>query len=1080
MKKNLLRMMLAVVFFGGSHWVSAQKTISGKVTDASNGEALPGVSVVVKGTTIGTSTDDKGKYTLEVPSDSSIVTFSFIGMNSSEVTVGSQTTIDVALIGELMKLMEVVVTAVGIEKDKRSIAYAQQTVQGDELVKSRETNIVNAINGKVAGVQIYTSSGAPGASSTIKIRGNNSITLDNGPLFVVDGVPIDNSENVSSSATDANTPFTEGVGNSNRAIDINPNDIENISVLKGPAATMLYGTRGGNGVVMITTKKGKAGIGTKPTFTFSSSLSMDQVNKLPELQNKYGQGDGGVYEGPETRQSASFGPRMDTMYYDNTVPYAYDKNGALVGKSSAPAGAKQANIYNNPNQFFKTGITSDISFSMAGGNEKSTYYASYSRNKSDGVVPNSNFERNSIRINAETYLTKYFKASASINYINSGGQRVQQGSNTSGLMLGLLRTPVSFDNSNGATDYKDESAYVFADGTQRNYRGGRGYDNPYWTINRNPYKDVVNRIIGNTTLEYSITNWLKVLYRGGVDFSLDNRNGAWDIGSRAHNLGRVIEDNISTTQINHDFIVNINRDLTKDLALNVNLGTNYFTRKFSSNYTQGDNMVIPKFYSISNTTSFQVIQNKSEKQIFGIYGDAILGYQKIYYLNLGSRIDWSSTLPVDNNAVPYYNASLGVVVTEMLSRYFGVSSNIVNYGKLRLSYGAAGRDAPAYSTKTIYGQPLYNDGYTNGIQFPVNGTPGFGAGTSQGSTQPVLGNDKLKSELNTTFEIGADLEFLKSRIKLDFTYYSARNTRGIVLVPIPSSTGFQYVTANTGVITNQGVEVLLTLVPLQTSSFNWTSTINYSLNRSNVEDLGVGIDNIFLNGFTGSGSYAVKGQQYGVFYGGKWLRDSQGRIVVDNTGHPIVDPNQGVISNPNAKYTVGWRNSLSYKGITFSFLMDFRQGGQVWNGTRGALVFFGTAKETEQRGDSVLIDGVVADANGNPTDVVNTKKIVKDQDWYQGNGGGFGNQAESFVEDASWIRCRDMSLSYQLPKSLLEKSKFFRSVEFGIYARNLFLITAYKGIDPETNLTGTGNGFGLDYFNMPNTKSYGVNLKFIF
>lgn len=415
MKRKLLKGLLTGVFLAMAHWGLAQKTITGKVTDASNGEALPGVSVLIKGTTIGAATDSKGGYAIDVPSDSATLVFSFIGMNTTEELVGTRSVVDVSLIASLESLMEVVVTAVGIERDKRTLGYAQQTVEGQDLVNSRETNLVNAINGKVAGVQVISSSGSPGASSTIKIRGDNSISLGTGPLFVVDGIPIDNSESVSSDATDGNTPFTEGVGNSNRAIDINPNDIDNISVLKGPAATMLYGSRGGNGVIMITTKKGKAGIGAKPVFTLSSSLSLDMVNKLPELQTKYAQGLDGVYSGPETRNAYSFGPQISDLRYNGATDYAYDKNGALVDKNDPTATSKSANIYDNTGKFFRNGITNDISFSMAGGGEKVTYFASYSRLSQTGIVPNSTFERNSLRIKSEYLLTKKFKVGINVN-----------------------------------------------------------------------------------------------------------------------------------------------------------------------------------------------------------------------------------------------------------------------------------------------------------------------------------------------------------------------------------------------------------------------------------------------------------------------------------------------------------------------------------------------------------------------------------------------------------------------------------------------------------------------------------------
>lgn len=1065
--------------------LAQERTVTGRVTDAKDASGLPGVGVLLKGQARGTITDVQGNYSLSVPETGAVLVFSMVGMKSQTIEVSAQMVINVAMVEDVTELGDVVVTAAGIERTTKSLGYSTQKVDGQSLVNSREANVVQSLAGKVAGVQVTSSNGMAGSSSVIKIRGNNSLSSTTDPLFVIDGIPISNDEISTAQERDGNVPFTQGASQSNRMIDINPDDIESINVLKGAAATALYGVRAGNGAIIIKTKrggsKGKAG----PTVSYSTSIQMDQVNKLPDMTDRWSQGSGGSYSGPRASgaPSGSWGALMDTLRY-TAVNTGADRNiwdqfgRDIVGSKDPLATGNKAIPYDNAGKFFRDAYTYNNSISISGGTESTKYYASISNLKQNGIVPQTSFERTSVRLTSETQITDKFRFTGSVNYVVSGGRRAQQGSNLSGVMLGLLRTPSSFDNSNGATNSADPSAYFFSDlQSQRTYRGYRGYDNPYFTINKNPYNDRVNRTIAFGELNYQILDWLRATYRLGVDYYTDNRNGGYDIGSAVYPRGRVYEDKNSRRDLTSDLILTANKKLNDDFDLTVIGGHNAYGSSSEKLYSQGDNMLSRSFYSLANTDQLLTYPSYTKIQRFGVYADVLLSYRDRLFLDITGRNDWSSTLPSTQNSFFYPGVSLGYVFTEDL----GMKDNKwFSYGKLRASYAQVGRDAPPQALLTYYGPPTINDGYTNGVIFPNYGMPGLGVGTPSGGSQPTLGNNKIKPETNRTLELGTELRFLKERVSLDFTYYQITNKDQIVLAPIASSSGYQYSFINSGEIENKGIEILLKAEPVKTENFTWGITVNYTRNRNKVVSLAPGIESLFLSGFTGSGSYAIPGQPFGVIYGGRWLRDGQGRTVIGQDGYPIVDPQQGVLGNPNPDYLMGIRNTFTYKGLTLSVLVDMRKGGQNWNGTNGALVFFGRAKVTENRGSDYVFPGVVADGNGNPTNVVNSQVVKLDQDWYQGNGGGFGNQAEDFMEDVTWTRVREITLSYDLPKSIVSKMHF-GGLSFGVYARNAFLFTNYSGIDPETNLTGGGNGgFGIDYFNMPNTRSFGGNLRVTF
>ena len=1048
----------------------AQSQVSGTVTSEETGEMLPGVNVIVKGTTVGTVTDIEGNYNLEVPEDQNTLQFSFIGFEPQEIEINGRSTVDLGLASDVQSLEEVIVTAIGIETNKEMLGYSVQNVDGEEIVNAQETNLVNALNSKVAGVSVVSSSGSPGASANIRIRGNTSITGSNEPLFVIDGVPVDNSSNI-----DADDNQTAGVDQSNRLVDINPNDIADMTVLKGPAATALYGIRAANGAVVITTKRGESG---KARVTITSGFTIDEVNRNYDIQQRYAQGRpvGGeaIWRGPDTGEGFSWGPLVSGLEYDGS-DYPYDDLGQLV-----PVGegnGTPARTYDNNGNFYVPGYTWDNNVSVSGGTEKLKYFLSGGRLFQEGVIPNSDFGRTSFRANLNADLSDKFSVGVSGSYILSGGNRIQRGSNISGVQLGLLRTTPTFDNAGGYTDGRDAaddpSVYLLEDGTQRSYRAGI-YDSPFWTVNKNPFKDNVNRFIGNINPQYEINDWLTASVRAGIDRFTDRRNWAFDINSATQPVGQIFQETREVSIVNTDALLIVDKTISNDLMLNATVGHNYYSRSSFRQQSNGITLAIPDFYHISNATNIQSLEDVTERELHGVFADVRLGWREILFLNLTGRNDWSSTLPNDNNSFFYPSASLGFNLSEALDL---PTDGILPYAKLRASWGQVGNDAPIYATRNVFTQAqIRGDGFVDGIDFPT-----FGVNAFERSNQ--LANTDLVPETTTTWEFGGEFHLFAGRITIDATYYNSETTDQIIPLDISPATGFTTRIANAGVISNEGVELVLGVTPIQTADFAWNINANFTHYETIVEDLEV--EDITLEGFTSTSSRVLKGEPYGTLVGNSFQRTDEGQLIIGENGWPLVDIDQKPIGDPNPDWIAGIRNSISYKGFTASVLLDLRQGGDVWNGTLGIIRYFGTAEETadlrEVRG--AVIEGVVQTGEENgapvytenttPVDYANPAQGVGSYRWVRY---GFGGVSEEAIEDASWTRIREVTVSYELPASLFNNF-FVSGATVSFTGRNLALWTDYTGIDPETNLTGNTNGFGLDYFNMPNTRSYGFKLR---
>ena len=1070
---------LFAFFFVLTAWAQ-DRTISGTVTSEEGGEALPGVNVLVKGTTVGTVTDIEGNYRISVPELADSLSFSFIGFGEQTVALGNQSTVDIALSSDTQELSEVVVTAIGIEQSKRQLGYSVQEIDGESVAKANEPNLVNALNGKMAGVNVYGSSGAPGASANIRIRGNTSITGNNSPLFVVDGIPINN-DTYSSSAVG-------GVDQSNRAIDINPQDIKSLTVLKGAAATVLYGIRAANGAVIITTKKGA--LNTKPEVTVSTSWEVNEINRTLDLQTEYSQGRNGVYRGPLTQDLWSWGAPISSLEFDGDTSYPFDRNGNLVPVGE---GNGQPAVGYDVYDFFVRGLVADNNVSVRGGTESVTYYLSAGYLNNQGIIPNSEFDRISLKSTLSAKITDKLTAGVSATYVNSGGVRQERGSNLRGVMLGLIRNAPTFDLGNGLSGQEaadNPDTYVLPSGIERSYRQGI-YDNPYWVVNKNFSTDEVNRVFGYATLQYEILPSLNVSYKLGLDQFSDNRKARIAIvpapGGGSYSPGEVDYDDVFQRDLNSDLILTFNKELSPNLYIDAVAGHNFFWTYYRRFGLDGNALSVPDFFHISNATPANAEEVIQEKKVAGVYGQVNLGFKDFLFVNLSARNDWSSTLPEGNNSFFYPAASVGFEFTEA----FGISNNnILPYGKIRASYGQVGNDAPFYATASYYERTeVTGDGFTDGLNFPILGVNAF-------EQDGDLGNTALKPETTTTFEIGAELRFLQNRLGVDFTYYNTETTDQIIPVEISAGSGFLRRVQNAGLVSNTGFEVVLTGSPVRTDNFQWDVVANFTKYENIVERISPDLTNISLSGFVSVSSRAIEGEPFGVLFGDRLQHVEDptspynGQLIIGPEGFPLPAVESGILGDPNPDWLLGFTNTFTYKGFSLSALIDVRKGGDVWNGTYGIAQYFGrtlhAAEFRGEAGDGVIIEGAVA--NGEGGFEPNTQQVDLNNDAI-GTGAnrwvryGFGTLGEENVEDASWIRLRQVRLSYSLPQSVLDNVRGIQNVDIALTGRNLLLFTGYRGIDPETNLIGTTqgeNGFGLDYFNNPNTRGYGVNLTVTF
>jgi TonB-linked SusC/RagA family outer membrane protein len=1030
MKKQLF--LLAMMVISATMVFAQVRTVTGKVID-DKGDPVSGASITVKGTSRGASANNEGTFSISAKTGDLLV-ISSTNYGTKEVTVGEGSNLSITLSRQAANIDEVVVTALGIRREKRSLGYSVAQVSGEDLTKGNNQNVVNSLNGRVSGVQVVSSGGAPGQASRIVIRGGaKSITGNNEPLFVIDGIPMTNANDGSGTSTEV-----EGVATPNRAGDINPDDIESISILKGSSASVLYGNRGANGVVLITTKSGR-GRGGLPVVTFNSTTGFDNPLKLPDFQTVFAQGGStALYAEGGSR---SFGPRImgqkvfSRALNDSIILQAYDPRA----------------------DFLKTGITYNNNLSIAQSKENTIYYLSVNHSRQTSIVPNQDYNKASLRLNVNNQVSSKFNIGMNVNYLRTWGDVPYLGQDGSNPFFALYNMPISWDVK--------RFGYQRANGAQINFRGG-SFDNPLWTANKTFFNTQNDRLIGAVTLGYKVIPGVDITYRLGMDQLNDDRKSFKDINSGSAPNGALANDNINRQEITSTFLVNVNKRLNQDFGLTFTGGHDFNQRRIK-NYTQtGTALVVPGVAHMSNVVAFDPdYEFRSLRRLVGVFGDLKFDYQNFLFVGVTARNEWSSTLPVQNRSYFYPGVNGSFVFTDA----FKMGKNILNYGKLRVAYAKTARDADPYQVVNTFVSPGntiaagYGDGSVSAsapLSFPFNGTAGY-------TLNNVINNSNLKAESTTEFEVGAELRFFKDRLNLDVTYFSNKNKDQIIPVDISPSTGATNFVVNSGLTRVKGLEVAIGITPVKTSSFTWTSNIVLARTRSKLIETYPGVEQIYLGGFSGNPAiYAIKNLPYGSIIGTGYQKDANGNVLVGDDGAPLfVD---GVnLGKVEPDWTGGIRNTFTYNSLSLDFLIDARHGGYLYNGTEELLDFYGVTQKTASREDDFIFPGV-RESDGKP----NATVVKRDANWWS-----FNQSTEEYVYKNNWVRLREANLSYSIA---MKNTKVLKSATVGVYGRNLWLNSDIPHVDPESSAFGTGNGQGATRMSFPTLRSIGFNLKFVF
>ncbi len=1009
---------LAFLFFCGMQFAIAQTRITGTVTSADDGLGIPGVSVIVKGTTVGTITDTEGKYSLSIPEGSDILSFSFVGMITQDVTIGNQSVINVQLKSSTETLDEFVVTALGVTREKKSLGYAVDDVSGKEITDSRETNFINALSGKVPGLQIVNSSSGLGGGSRILLRGVNSLTGDNEPLIIVDGIPYDNSSlgNIASGAGQWDrTDYGSGIS------DINPDDIADVSVLKGPNAAALYGSRAANGAIIITTKKGTAreGLG----ISYNGSATWEKPLVLPEFQNEYGQGSNGVPYSDITdvlANTGSWGGKLDgseQLYWtDEMRPYVAQPD--------------------NVKDFFQTGQTIFNSVSIDKVVGASAIRFSYTNTDAKGILPNSKLVKNNFNLRGNTDLTDWLHFDAKITYFEQNAdQRPFMGDNSDNPVMALYAIPRNV-NIDDLKDYKNP------DGTLRSF--GTGSQNPYWTQYYNENTDKKRRLMGYAKMDVDITKHLSGFVRLGYDKNNYEFYRLYPMYHVHYGYGSVSRSDRQIIERNADFLLTYTRRINEDFDFNFNVGGNTRYYENATLSGSGSHFIIPFIYSFVNTDNEDNSPRYSipKKEVNSLYSFAQVAYKSMLYLDISGRSDWSSTLPSPYSYF-YPSANLSFVFSELME------SDILSFGKVRFSYANVGNDTKPYQLLDVYKfAGLYN------------GIPEVGIGD-------IKLNPNLKPEFIKSTELGFDLNFLNNRVNASFTYYNTNTKDLITVLDLPAATGYRGKVENVGSLTNKGFEFSIGGKPYESGDFSWNASFNFSKNTSKLEELAEGIDVYqFLSMQAGGGISVVAevGGGFGDIRGTDYLYNENGKIVVDANGLPMANPTDTTLGNYQAKWLAGLSNTLTYKDFQLSFLIDCRIGGMLYSYTDASMVANGTHKRTLEHREDFIVDGVTEDGSPNTTE-------ANAQEYYQRISG----IASEFMYEADNIRMREVVLSYRIPTKGF--NKYIKGASISLVGRNLFfLYKKAENFDPESSWS-LGHDQGIIFNTLPTVRSIGINLK---
>ena len=1069
--KNLSAMFVALSLAGATPFIpmgggtAYAQTQAGEVTGIvydSNGEPLIGAVVSVKGTNRGAATDADGKFRLQAK-PGQVLVVSYVGAKTQEVAVGAARSYTVTLKSTTQNLDEVVVTALGIKKDKKSLGYAVDDLNADELMKNKSANAINSLSGKIAGVNITQTSGSAGAGSQIILRGGTSLERDNQPLFVVDGVIYDNSTSVVGNSAFDGTISTSTT-NSNRVMDINPEDIENMSVLKGPAAAALYGSRASAGVVIITTKKGKEG---RVEVNLSAKYITSWVKDLPKTQNRYRRG------------FLQDNYDADKNYVSTTFDdFAYNSWGSRVDADTP--------IYDNIGDFFQNSGAWDTNLSISGGSKNSNFFLSGSFYDQDGIIPTTGYTKTTFRFNGEQKF-KMFTFGANVAYSQARTDKTitsaaLYGSSGSGTMSSLYMWSPTDD----MTHYKNE------DGTRYRMFGDRlavvdERDNPYWILNNNKMKDNTERFTGNFSVKADITDWWWISYRMGIDsYTTENSNriGAGGVYKEAWQKGMLSENSLRYQYLSTNLMTNFNKQFG-DFNLNLMLGTSTDDTKTTSNYRMAYNFQVPGFYAFDNALpknrNFQ--SSRTQKRLVGVFGEFRADWKNTVFATVTGRNDWSSTLPIDNRSYFYPSVSGAFAFTQLLQDLDVMNNDILTFGKIRASWARVGKDTNPYVTST----------YLWPVGTYIGGVSGVGHHWQRG-------NANLKPEITESTELGLELRFFKNRLKFDYAYYTNNSYNQILTPRLSNGSGYILYSVNAGDVYNKGMELSISGTPIQTKDWTWETGINLSGNRGTVGNLLDGCEILYVTDVQVGNAKAASFNDgnFMAISGSRWTRTADGKVVLDANGMPTCDGRTTYeIGNREPKFQGGWNNTLTWKNFTFNMLWEFRVGGHVYNGTQYAMTVAGTSKLTENR-DYLRVDGVVQTGGTKDNPIYEDRTFEFEAGkTYQYNGKEasgetiindywqtyYAKESANFMKEVNSLRLRTISLSYEMPKSLLAKSKFIQRAVFTATANNVLLFTNYDG-DPEVAAAGSGvvgsSSVGIDYCGVPATASFafGVNLTF--
>ena len=1057
--KQRLTMLVACLFLllGG---VMAQTKVNGIVVSQEDNEPVIGVSVLVVGTNIGTVTDANGRFSLTVPEGKSQLRFTYIGMETLEVS--ARPNMRIVLRSGDTNLDEIVVTAMGISRQQKTLGYSAQTLDNAELTAGKLTDVTSSLAGKVAGVQVNTTSSDPGSANSVIIRGVSSINGDNQPLYVIDGVPLQ----VTTRTAMGHQNAVGGISN------VNPNDIESMTVLKGAAATALYGSRAANGVIVITTKSGKKAGDRNFSITYDGSVQWRRVSTLPKMQNQFGQG----WNGKQTFiENGSWGPELDgsTQLYGPIWNHQQ-----LIHKYEA--------LEDNMKDFFESGISTSHSVSASGvsNDNKMTYYLSYSYTSDDGIIPHDydTYKRNTVAYRGSYEATDWLKFSSNVNFTTTKTNTVGSYQGTS-MIDGLYEFPRDIS----LVDRQDLSS---AFNTPEAWYTPYGITNPYWAIANNYNQNNGKQVFGKIQADVKPLRQLTLTYRFGFDYTdYDMKIGEPEINlddalinndygyapSNMNQAGNVYTMYLRKYELNHDFLASwADKYLDGRLDVNVNVGVNMNERY--QTYTQGqtDGLTFYSgFWDLSNgATKTTLNENQYKRRQVGLFGDVTLGWDDMLFLGLTGRNDWSSTLPLEKNSYFYPGVTLSWIFTKLIPK-----NNILDFGKLRLAYGKTGNDASVYLTIPNYVQGTARGYYALDIdKFPMNSTNAF-------QSSLTIGSLDLKPEMTTEFEVGLNLAFLQNRINVDFAFYNRNTSDQLFELPVDAATGYTTMVTNFGKVRNTGIELLVNTTPVRTKDFRWDLGFNFAKNNNKVITMPSSLEGgkttiySFSAGNDAVYMYAEEGKPMGEFYTYLPQYTVDGRPIVDENGQPMLSAEvQDTGKNVNADWTGGVTTALTYQGVSLSAALDIRKGGYMFSRSKNLMQFTGNGEHTTYNGRNPFIipNSVYADGTENITPIYLNNSSY--QDWYNDYGYGYGGEA--YLLDRSYVKLRNITLAWQLPKAWVSKA-YLSDVTLSLFCNNVFTWTAKDNtfIDPEASTIGNDleGMFGELYAN-PACRTFGFNV----